>query len=84
MTDVCVCMYMQCLPYIPQFRERQFSTSGGLVPMSQKSLETSVSVLGLRHLTVRVLTPHPHVFEHWVEYTYISPRSNLRSYARQW
>jgi hypothetical protein len=31
--------------------------------MSQKSLETSVNVLGLRHFTVRVLTPHPHVLE---------------------
>ena len=34
--------------------------------MSQKWFSTRVSEMGLRHSTVRVLTPHPHVAEHWV------------------
>lgn len=40
---------------------------GGLVPISQYSLETGVSVSGLRHWTVRVLIPHPHDVEHWID-----------------
>ena len=52
--------------HLPQFLMRHFSLSKGLVAISQKELSTSVRVRGLRHSTLRVLSPHPHVAEHCI------------------